>query len=245
MEKPVAEAAAEIEEEPVPTAGQRWWRVFHWRIIPGLILALMAALLLWAAFAVATRISLSLLERNGTLCAPTGDGSDKSETTFAFDTRRACHPTALAVEKGRRYFIQMDVGTSWSDGGRAADPRGLSASDLGVAGYVGVPLRRAVGANYLQPVVHIQGGSAGPVLQPLELQQRATPLGIWRGEFVAARSGRLSLFANEGMLPFRLRLPRKLLEWPWGLEDYPVTHFYDDEHLGNRGDAIVTIKRVD
>ena len=227
-QEPVQAAAADDRPEfPPPTRWQRLRRLVRWRLVPAAIAILVSMFFLWILLAVATRISLAFMERGTALCAAPPEPSASASATWArfhFDTRRPCHPSGLAVVKGRRYLVEMDVGRDWKDGGLPTDPRGLAAADLGLAGYVAVPLRRAVGARYLQPVAHIGGGSAGPAIQPLDLEQRGTPPGLWRGEFVADRTGHLSLFANEAMLPFGDR-----------------TIFYTHQRYGNRGDARVTI----
>lgn len=114
-------------------------------------------------------------------------GKAAPDTTFQFTTAETCRSADFRVEEGVRYLVQIDVQETWSDGTEPTDPRGLSAIDLGPAGLLGVPFRRAVTAGYLQPVAHIRGnGWSGPSIQPLELEQRGTSPTLWRGEFVAA-----------------------------------------------------------
>lgn len=229
-----AGAAQELAEEKpddtpetrAPSFQQRVRRFIRWRAVPALIFVALLLMLLWLLFVIATRISLSVLERGEALCpAPTERRPLDAASGFHFDTSSACHSTGLIVTKGQRYTVQMVVGEAWADGPRPADPRGLAAGDVGFLGYVGVPQRRVVGARYLQPIVRISADGSAPILQPLELQQRGTPPNLWRGEFTAARSGTLSLFANEAMLPAPLN----------------VTEFYTHRTYGNRGTAVVTI----
>lgn len=189
-----------IDESPVPTADQRRRRFIRWRIVPGLILVLAIAILAWLALILATRLSLAVLERGTAFCPASPAATPTERADFAFATAEPCRPAGLRVEKGRRYLVQMEVEHPWFDLTHPADPRGLKAGDIGFLGYFAAPLRRAAGARYLQPVVRISGGVSGPVLQPLELQQRGTPPGLWRGKFTAGRSGDVSLFANDAVL---------------------------------------------
>lgn len=203
---------------------------------------------LWLILVLTTRIALSFHERRDVFCAAaTGTDRQLTATRLEFDTRTPCHPVGATVRKGERYIIDFDVKVAWRDGSLPASPAGLGAGDLGFWGYAAAPLRRAVGANYLQPMLHIRGKDewAGPSIQPLELRQHGSPLTRWRGEFVAPRDGELSLFANEGVLPFKVRGPARLLALPWTLKSYPVTHFYDDATYGNSGTACVTIVKAD
>jgi hypothetical protein len=218
---PTAVSQTWEEDLTAPTAWPRISRTFRWRIVPGFLLLLMAAILFCLVATVAARSFVAGMERGEGAChaTPPADVLDRI-ATFRFDTRRTCNPARMRVEKGARYRIEMNV-DDWMDGDHAADPRGLSASQLGPAGYAGAPLRRAAGANYLQPVARISSDLAGPVLQPLELQQRSTPLSNWRGEFVARGTGDLALFANDAVLPFSNR-------------------FY----ANNRGTATVTVERL-
>jgi len=206
----------------------------RWRVLPGLVLLLFLLIAAWLVLTLATRLWLAFAERDGSFCArisrpeaaqPFVLGTRAQH--FLFDTRRPCHATGMTVRAGDRYIVEMFVTHPWSDGGEPADPRGLSASQLGLGGYLGMPLRRAVRGRYLQPVVHILGDrGAGPAIQPLELQQRGAPLNLWRGEFVAQQSGELSLFANEAVLPL-----------PGGRS----TFFYTGQPYHNRGTAMVRI----
>jgi hypothetical protein len=94
-------------------------------------------------------------------------------------------------------------------------------------------------ANYLQPILEIRRGPGllqwgnRVHIQPLELRQQGDSPTVWRGEFVAPRSGELALFPNEGVLPFRKN------------DTYNVGYFYRDGRFGNGGMACVTIRRAD
>jgi hypothetical protein len=202
----------------------------RWRLAPFLIFLALLGFGLWLLTTAVTRISLAFAERGHSLCA-SAPSPEKISSTFRFDTLGTCHSAHLTVERNKRYVVEMLVDNPWFDGRSAADPRGLSARQIGFAGYLGAPLRRAVSANYLQPVVHIRGGTAGPALRPLALKRG--PLNhLWRGEFVADRTGALSVFANESVLPF-------------AMFGRPVATFYTDNPGRNQGSAVVRVTRAD
>jgi uncharacterized protein (DUF2235 family) len=175
-------------------------REWTWRISPFLFFLAMLLVAGWIALALISRASLAFLERDSARCpAVVSAPAPTLPATFSFETSAWCNPAGIPVVKGRRYLIEMRVGEPWRDARYPADPRGLLPADLGAVGYVAAPWRRAVRASYLQPVARIAGGVSGPVLQPLELARTGASLNLWRGEFVARRSGALSLFANDAV----------------------------------------------
>ena len=200
---------------------QRLRRYIRWTVAPLIYLVIMLLILLWLMVVVWTRISLSFLERGEAFCPPPVPHAALT-APIPFETGRPCNSTGLVVREGQRYLVRMDVERGWVDGVFPADPRGLAARDIGLAGYVGAPLRRAVGARYLQPVAHIGGSWTGPAIQPLELERNGGT-GAWYGEFVAERSGPLSFFANESVLP------------------WAPTYFYAQAPYANAGTARMTI----
>jgi uncharacterized protein (DUF2235 family) len=220
--------APEVAEAPRDRREPKLLRLLRWRVVPFFIFIALLAVALWLILAVTTRIALGFHERGQALCASSRPApAEETASTFLFDTRTPCHAAGLRVERDRRYVVEMIVIEPWRDASYATDPRGVSAAQMGLRGYVAVPLRRAVGANYLQPVAHIRSGGAGPSIQPLQLK-RGPQNNAWRGEFVARRSGELSLFANDAMLPFPA----------FGRA---ITTFYTDTGGGNHGRAVVRV----
>jgi hypothetical protein len=222
---------------PEATPLQKLRSFFRWRIVPFLILLLLLTIGSWILAGVATRARLAALERDALCPASGGASTPGPSSTFQFTTDMPCHSARFVVERGVRYVVDIDVTRPWTDGRGspaeskpiAADPRGLSASDLGWAGFAGLPFRRAVTAGYLQPVAHIRSERlSGPILRPLVMEQRGARPTLWRGEFVAEASGELSLFANEAVLPFR-----------------SPGYLYTDARYGNLGSAQVTVTRAD
>lgn len=199
--EPLQPVTEQGPEYPVPDFWQSLRRKIRWGFIPLLVLALIVTLALWVLAAFGTRVFLAGLER-GACGAAQSAAPSAAAATFTFETGKYCNPTGMTVVKGQIYAVEIEVAEVWKDDRQPTDPRGLSARDLGLAGYLGAPLRRAVSANYLQPVAHIRGQWPGPILQPIELQRRAAPLTGWRGEFKAHSSGRLSFVANDAAPPY-------------------------------------------
>jgi hypothetical protein len=112
----------------------------------------------------------------------------------------------------------------------------LSAGQLGWAGYVGIPLKRVINANYLQPVIVVrrtnsdQSSLRNAYMYPLQLEPVGDTPHVYRAQFTAARSGELYLFANDAALPFKGKWAGK-----GGLG-----YFYANNH----GSACVIIARV-
>ena len=77
-------------------------------------------------------------------------------TASEFYTRSACTSLGGRVKKGDRYYVFLDVKEAWKDGKVSATPKGLPASDLGVVGSLGAPLRRILDASYMQPLIAIR-----------------------------------------------------------------------------------------
>ena len=223
--------APQVNRQKPKGAKREAMRFLRWRLAPALIFAAMILFFLWLLLAVTTRFAVARYERGDRFCAVSAPVAETTASTFRFDTIGTCHSAKLMVRRNTRYIVEMFVNEPWRDGGHAADPRGLSASEIGVAGWLGVPFRRAVAANYLQPVSHIRGGDSGPAVQPLKLE-RGPMNHMWRGEFVADRTGALSLFANDSVLPFAI----------FGRQ---VEAFYTDAPGQNTGSAFVRITRAE
>lgn len=96
-----------------------------------------------------------------------------------FETRDFCWWSGLAVEKGRKYRVWLDVEDPWFDRTIMTGVNGFQ-SDL--ARYIFLPMRRLYGADWFQPIVRV--GSKGMndipltainVLPPDELPRRKHP----------------------------------------------------------------------
>lgn len=218
---------------------RRPMRFLKWTLLPALSALLIAVAFLWLLLAVYTQLRLPDLEQGNALCGSTGARGPLEVRRFDFSPGKPCHSVGVTVERRQRYIVDIEVTEPWSDGGEPATPAGLAAGDLGLGGYAGVPFRRVLTANYLQPILEIRRGPGALQwgnrvhIQPLEMTQQGDSPTIWRGEFDAPRNGELMLFANEAVLPFRKA------------KTYDVGFFYRDRRFGNRGQACVTIRRAD
>ncbi|HEX8256760.1 MAG TPA: DUF2235 domain-containing protein [Allosphingosinicella sp.] len=223
-----------IERSPLWVRGlrtsklyRRPMRILKWRVLPWLAALVITAFLLWLLVGLVVQIWLPFAERGAGLCERRPPHAEKEMARADFTPAATCAPVDLAVERDQRYIVEIDVVDSWTDGGKPADPAGLDAGEVGFSGYVGVPFRRVITADYLQPVAEIRTRDGGVHIQALEMRQQGDSTASWRGDFVAARNGALALFANEAVLP--------------GMKSY----FYDGGNYGNGGSACVTIRRAE
>ncbi|HYI64929.1 MAG TPA: DUF2235 domain-containing protein [Allosphingosinicella sp.] len=212
---------------------RRLMRVLKWWILPAVAAVLILAFMLWLLAGLAAQTWLPVMEKGAALCDYRRAAPEEELARTDFSPASTCQPVGLTVRRDRRYIVEIEVVEPWRDAGTGTDPAGLDAGDLGLSGYAGVPFRRVITANYLQPVIEIRtltpsgAWDGGVHIQPLELEQRGESAASWRGEFVARRPGALALFANEAVLPWSPRL------------------FYGPSRYGNGGSACVTVRRAD
>lgn len=218
-------------------AYQRLMQRLKWTWMPALIGALLAAVAVWALLGLGTQIWLPFAEKDGTLCPhPNGKVTQLDVVRFEFAPRTLCRTVGRSVSKGERYIVELRVIEQWRDATRATAPTGIRAKDMGLPGYIGLPLRRIVHARYLQPAYLIRSKrqwwqlSTPIYVQPLELAQAGGNAAIWRAEFTAQRTGDLALFANDSMLPAWFGLDHRF--------------FYERTGGGNFGKACIVIYRA-
>lgn len=220
-------------------AYRRPMRFLKWTALPALSALLIVLTLAWLLLALYAQLRLPDLEQGDSLCRSIGAKGALEAVRFDFSPAQPCHSVGATVERRQRYIVDIEVTQPWTDGGEATDPAGLAAGELGFGGYVGVPFRRVLTANYLQPILEIRRGPGllqwgnRVHIEPLEMRRQGDSPTIWRGEFVAPRSGELALFPNEAVLPFK------------SPETWNVGYFYRHERYGNGGSACVTIRRAD
>jgi len=216
---------------------RRPMRWLKWHILPALAALVLLLLLVWLLIGSYVQVRLPGLERSNVLCRfeprPDGEADPPVDIQrFDFTPSATCVPTGLTVQERQRYIVEFEVVEPWRNGDVTTDPAGLDAGDLGFTGYLGVPLRRVLTANYLQPLIEIRTPAGynwlgGVHIQPLTLNQQGDNATSWRGEFTASRDGTLAIFVNEAVWPSR--------------PDY----FYSHGEYGNRGTACVTIRRAE
>ncbi len=189
---------ASVPPQPVLGGFIQWLRTrrlyrgvfyaLHQWIVPFLC----ALALVYAGGAIAARVLLAAGSSLGLVCP-----APSAAPATSFDTRARCAPLGVALEAGRSYTLRLRVTQDWSDGGIPASPLGLADGDATRLMALGVPLRRDLGARWMQPVIRIgQGGSRE---LPLAMMRDAD--GTFSARFVAPASGPAYLFVNDALLP--------------------------------------------
>lgn len=217
-------------------AYQRGLQIFKWHFMPFVIGLAMLGLTAWAAFGIYTQARLPAIENGTQLCSGPPSGKEIQVVARDFSTSKPCNPVNARIEKGVAYDISFHVVDEWKDADDGASPQGLPAAGLGWAGYAGMPLKRVIGANYLQPIVVVRNTNKdnsslrNAYMYPLSLERVGEAANVYRGRFTATRSGEIYLFANDAALPF-------IGSWD-GKSD--VGYFYTN----NGGTACVIIARA-
>jgi hypothetical protein len=231
---------------------QRTAQIIRWHVLPsflGVLLLITSTIAaLWLFAGLTTQLLLPSLERGNTFCQmpPTATHLPDGATlqNVRFQTRATCISPNLWVKKGERYRITFNPTDAWFDGSHPAPISGLEAGDhLFPVGYLGVPFRRVVAANYLQPVVEIRRRKEeaewfGEVyMYSLSLQFNVNT-GDHRAEFEATQDGALLLFANDSIVPLVFNNWHRYFYLKSG---DPPPH---KSEAGNHGEALVTIQRL-
>jgi len=226
---------------------QRGAQIFKWHILPDVLFGpILLLVMAWAAAGLYTQARLPGLESGTALCPGNADTGILEVVSRDFSTRETCNPIRTRVVAGQRYTVTFDVVENWRDGSQPTTPEGLAAGDLRWGfGYLGLPFRRVVDANYLQPVFEIRPAGArrtplrNAYIYPLALKRDGDGGDVYRGEFVAKHSGELYMFANDAALPFASQIAGK----------YNTRYFYEQSggekpnERGNRGTACMIIAR--
>ena len=197
------------------------------------------AMLLLLVVVIPLRLGFAIAVGGGLVCG--GAASPSSDGTLAFTPNELCHITHVQLTEGVIYRAEIALPqpcsahatcvsaaappcadrAPWIDGSYPVDsPAGIPASRA-LAFRLGVPLRRVHTASWFVPIASI--GDHLPEQHPLD-----RPVTDFRAE----RSGRLSLFVNDGILkwPFyannqggaaRVRIT------PWNGNQPPVLEPFD------------------
>ena len=218
---------------------QRGVQTLKWQLLPNFVVAVvMLAMGVWVLAGTFTQMTLPLLESRSNLCASSGDNlPELTARRIDFSTRKTCEPVGASVVKGTRYLVTFEVKDEWRDSSYSTSPLGLPGGEMAWgAGYFGVPFRRIIKARYLQPAIEIRRprgrfGFHVVHIYPLDLTQQGDTRVVYRGEFEAAQTGELLLFANDAVWPLDVRF------------------FYERSgskgNKGNAGTACVTVQRAD
>ncbi|AMY07656.1 hypothetical protein LuPra_00831 [Luteitalea pratensis] len=227
-------APTRLERIRTSTTYQRAVQAFKWKFLPNVaVTPVIAIVALWAGAALLTQIELPWLESGETLCKSNGSAlPDLDRHEMDFSTRTPCYSVPAKAVENTRYIVEMTVKEKWFDGTAATDPVGLTAAELGLVGYLGVPFRRVIEARYLQPMIEIRQPPRpfqfdSVHIYPLEMQWHNESQ-LYRGEFTAPHAGELFVFANDSVSPI------------------DPLFFYEPQrfHSGNHGTARLTIRRA-
>lgn len=204
-------------------------KAIKWLVLPTIFGLGMLLLLIWLAFIIIGQIRLATGENGDMFC------SGRQPAAPAFSTADPCTPLGVTVRQGRTYQVDLHVRRPWSDGGTPVTPLGVDAFDMGLPGIVGAPFRRVVAAAYMQPLIEIERTDSRSFLDRYrrvhirKLDFTPTPAGHYRATFTAPRTGTLSVFVNEAVLPF-----------------LPPDHFYrGSPATRNSGTACVAVTLLD
>lgn len=188
---------------------QRGGQIFKWYLLPIYVgLAFLGAVacvpwLLGAQFRL-TLDERTVCQRNALPVNKLADGS------IEFDTKLLCNATGREVVAGHRYVLEIAMPASgewnWRDAKIPATPEGLSASRLGLPGFIGAPLRRLADAQYLQPLYQVRPpdrtrGHQAVLVSRLHPVFYRDEMGcrIYRADFTPTESGKLFLYVNDAV----------------------------------------------
>jgi uncharacterized protein (DUF2235 family) len=197
-------------------------KFIKWQLLPIVFGLLMLFALIWLAAVVAAQVRLAANEHRGAFCTKESGGAAN------FTTANPCNRLPLVVRAGQSYEVRFHVPTDWQDGSdpdHKTSPSGLAAHRLAFPwGYLAAPFRRVVTARYLQPLVATKEPGRDVHIQKLQLSKLGE--NVYGGEFKAATSGRVTMFANDAVPP-----------WP-----FDRSYFYSgSDRSANRGSACVAI----
>jgi uncharacterized protein (DUF2235 family) len=222
---------------------QRSIHVLKWYVLPDVIIFPVAFLALcWGLFGASVQVALPLLENSRDLCRPSNAPTEIGRVARPFKTSDVCSESFGLVTEGKSYVVTFDVIDPWSDSTIPTNPVGASSSELSsrefpyVPGYLAVPLKRVVNANYLQPLIEIRPAESSRVkIYPLDMRQVGDSRTQFRANFKAARTGELFLFVNDAMIPLK-----------HAVRDVDYGYFYkksgNASRPGNWGTACVVVE---
>lgn len=214
-------------------------RDVKWYVLPSLVGLLIGAAIVYLIAILATQLFLAVVEQRANFCP--ADPLAPRHEPGVFDIRSRCTPLGRRLEGNTSYSItfELEHGADglpirWRDGDVAGDPMGIRAGRLGLAGRLGAPLRRVVGAYYLQPLIEIRRDehwlrrlnfTRTNVLKVRAIEADPERPWIFRGTFQtpAGNGGDAFVFVNDVAPPFTAS-----------------RYFYGN----NRGTARVTIEPI-
>jgi uncharacterized protein (DUF2235 family) len=204
---------------------QRSLRFVKWQALPTLTAAAIGAALIYMLVVLFTRATLFIAEPRSAYCAPS-DSEMLVRAQIEYDTDEPCRPLGIRLAGRTTYRVTFELPRAgaggpirgWTDRREpkrpadappdwiGGDPRGLSGRQFGLLGHLGVPLRRVMGARYLQPIVEIRRphrifgplGFAALHVTELDMQPTDHPA-LFEATFTVPEgvSGEAYIFAND------------------------------------------------
>jgi hypothetical protein len=191
---------------------QRVGQLLKWTLVPDLVMApILLTVAMWICFVVYSQVALEIAEQRGMFCqtSQTSSGGDIARTRLDFSARDLCSVSVGRVRENSSYKVTFEVTEPWFVGRFATTPVGLSARSVPwLAGYLDMPMLRAVDANILQPVIEIRARNSSLRrlhLEPLTLVRTGEGDSRFEGRFTASIDGELFLFANNVVNPLRMK----------------------------------------
>lgn len=258
-------------EKPEPTALRSFrngigyqapLQFLKWRILPFVCGIAMLLAVPYLALIVWTQVSLVGVERQSVFCedpkkdaTPTQLVEEKSEQLpFAADQPCAAFMATkqlnASVAQGERYYVVIDWNggvSPWTDGGHAVPVAGKKSFEFAfptsVPMTLGVPLRRVVLADWLEPLIEIREVTPSPSISgfgrkiKIEQLEKLNPTTNakhiagqgnhrWIGSFTAPIDGTAWIFLNDAALPASFGAPE---------------YFYVAPGKANKGAASITL----
>jgi uncharacterized protein (DUF2235 family) len=216
-------------------AYQRSLQYLKWRAAPTAFAVLYFYVGSIALLMVVHRVPFAFVDVHRKYCASAATvpvGTLPAAASGVFQTKQACWPTGLAVEKDAQYRLTLAVVEPWKDGSLPpATPAGFGSAEFGYLAPFVAPLRRSLTANWFSPVLTLRDSADRahtfpvPVLATQPPATGSAPT-EFTGTFTAPVSGQVFLFVNDVVLPWRPE------------SDPPL--FY----ANNAGSATVTLQRL-
>lgn len=180
--------------------------------------AVFVVALLLAGWAVASQVSLAILESTGATC------SRRDVSVGTFSTTAFCTAPIGEVREGSRYHIAVTVHDAWADGSplewltpRAAGPNGIAPTDTTLLTSLGVPWRRYLGQPWLKLMLRIGAKGSDTYapewrrMSPIPSDGKTFGEALYVTEFTARTAGRLYVYVNDAVA---FPLPRETFYRP-------------------------------
>lgn len=162
--------------------------------------ALAVVFLLFMVGAVASRLFFVTVDGFGGVCEINPSQTADLGRPFSFDPKQLCFDTGLALKRGRRYQIAMNVPEDWRDGDIDADVTGWRTAPLYLQAFT--PLRRHLLVGWYQPIARIDQKlfDRYPLEAAANSEDDAGPQRDLWWSFTARRDGRLYLYLNDAVV---------------------------------------------